>query len=225
MQDREYSDQPGSWQMPDEPPVGTVVTDGSAKWQRDEDLWWREGGVGCGLTWGELLHKGGLVTEVLPTPAEEQAARLVNLARHLNAHPGLPPVNVTGELQVKAADALEPAPLLAWAASMAEPGMRVQFIKGVAYVHVSGRVGDRVESVFDTVPGFFEYLDGRQLVPENKRETDLPLVVLEDFAKQQALEAKLAGELAADEPAGGMDAFSAGVAAEVAAEADGPVAP
>lgn len=227
MQDRGYpGSEPRTWELPVEPPSGTVVTDGSEKWQRDEDLWWREGGMGGGYSWGELLHRCGSVGKVVPTPAEELAARLMNLARHLSAHPDLEPVNV-GRSDLQLTGAPSAVALWAWAGTLDHRMMRAQAIKGLAYVHVHGQLAGCAEfdDVWSTVPGFFEYLESMDLMsdPESKH-VDLPLSVLGDFVKQQALESKLAKEIEADEPAGDMDAFSAGVAAEVAAEADGPVA-
>lgn len=122
------------------------------------------------------------------TPAELEALRLRNLADHYVAHPGLVPVNVTHDLQVRTHRAEAEAPV-AWADSMADVRgeLRVLEYEGalLAFVYLHGRVGDRAERVWDTVPGLFEWLHSNGLLnPEAVHVDDFDLTLLRQFAEE-----------------------------------------
>lgn len=116
---------PRVYALPEEPPVGTVVAGGGRLWRRHEDSWYMLGADGvadCQVTWVEVLTDGdGQVVEVVPTPAQRMAVRLVEVAAHLRAHPDLPvPTGISsGDLVMDYDDGVS---LLAWVRSMTDVG-------------------------------------------------------------------------------------------------------
>lgn len=191
--------EPRVWELPAEPPTGTVVRseDGSQRWRRlagTNSDGWIEADTLTGavkvtqfaISWAELVQ-GGRVIEVLPTAAEWLADRLINLAGHLNAHPELHTVRIHDtDLQLNYHR--DPAATLnAWADSMVTPTMRIRCIAEIAYVYVTGQVGDRTEKVWSDIEGFREFLLEQGILAEVDAEPlDVPIELLTTFATATA---------------------------------------
>jgi len=121
------------------------------------------------------------------TPAQEQAARLQNLAEHLLAHPHLTDVVVHRQyLQIAATSSAET--LLAWADSMEGASVVVSVLRGddasqaELAVFVTGFVGNRTEEVWDTVPGLLEFLLASALITRSAYRKPIGLADVRRFA-------------------------------------------
>lgn len=180
MSDQDRTE-PRRWEMPEEPPVGTVVSalEGSRRWRRVVNtphgtswLELSEAGeeIQFGYGWHDVLitECRGRVVEVLPTPAEALGERLMRVARHLKANPELASATVQPRSLHLQYDAVA-ADLLRWAESIGANQARLTYPQHEASneVAVEGVVEGCPEVVACYVDGFRPWLAEQGGIPDD----------------------------------------------------------